>query len=238
MPKMIVDWNTIEGKKRLQSARYSKHFYALAHLFERQQNPTYCGIASAVMVLNALRLNKKGLKLESKMDVISPDGEMHIRYNTYTQQTFLTKDSERIKKRKVIEGKDVCAEDGFDPGLKIDALAKNLKLHLCNVTLVCANNDLEKSLKRFRQDLMGYLNDSKTYIIANFDSAKIGREGAGHYSPMVAYDEATDSCLVMDTAGHKQPWFWVDAPLFFDAMNTKDGKQQRGYLIVSDALDR
>lgn len=238
MNKKIIDWNTVEGRKRLQSSRYNRHFYMLAHLFERQQNPTYCGVASAVMVLNALRLHKKGLMLENKMDVVSPDGKSCIRYNAYTQATFLTRDSEKIKKRKVIEGKSAQCEEGFDPGLKIGALAKNLKLHLCDAHIAEVKDASEKSLQRFRQDLMGYVNDSKTFLIANFDSAAIGREGAGHFSPIVAYDEVTDSCLVMDTAGHKQPWFWVGVPEFYAAMNTKDGKEWRGYLVVSDSLDR
>ncbi len=233
-PKLIF-WNTKEGKRRLFESQYANHFYALAHLFERQIKPTYCGIASSVMVLNALRLRKKGLTLETKLDVQLP-GEGKMAFNCYTQITFFDARKEQGKSRKKVEGK---CEEGFDPGFALGDLGRKLRLLLLDVNIIETKTSSDVLIKRFRHDLMAYLNESQTFVIANFDSKTLGREGGGHFSPIVAYHPETDSCLVMDVAGHKNPWFWVPVSLMHAAMNTKDGDGiYRGYLVVSDKLDK
>jgi hypothetical protein len=232
----IVAWNSSEGKKRLQESRYNLHFYQLAHLFERQAKPTYCGVASAVMVMNALRLPKKGLTLETRLDVKVPDAKQakRLAYNSYSQLTFLDAQTSKIKKKSEVEGKFVAGEL-FDPGMDIETLAKKLRLSIFNVKVVHASATNEKALNQFRQDVMAFMNDRETYMIANFDTFILGRQG-GHYSPVAAYHSASDSCLVMDVGGHKHPWFWVSVEDFVAAMHTKDGQLYRGYMLVSDRL--
>ena len=203
MAEKLVTWNAPEGIKRLAESKYCRHFYTLAHLFERQIKPTHCGIASAVMVLNALRLRKAGLTLETKLDLHVPNeaGGGKVAFNCYSQLTFLDTKTDKIKSRKNVEGKASCDTRGFDPGLQLDDLAKKLRLHLLDVKVVLAESHTEPCIDRFRKDLMAFLTDSSTFIIANFDSSPIGREGGGHFSPIAAYHPETDSCLVMDVAG-------------------------------------
>jgi hypothetical protein len=231
----LIWWNSKEGKKRLYESNYANHFYALAHLFERQVKPTYCGIASAVMVLNALRLGKKGLKLETSLDVQLPE-KGKLSFNCYTQITFFNADTRNGKSRVKVEGK--CTEE-FNPGFSLTELAYKLRILLLNAEVILASEQCDKSVDRFRQDLMAHLNGKGTYIIANFLSTSIGRDGGGHFSPIVAYHPSTDSCLVMDVAGHKNPWFWVPVPLFYTAMHNCDEQNAyRGYMLVSDKLDK
>jgi hypothetical protein len=47
-------------------------------------------------------------------------------------------------------------------------------------------------------------------------------EGGGHFSPLAAYHEESDSFLVMDVARYKYPPFWVHADLLCQAMATPD----------------
>jgi hypothetical protein len=56
----------------------------------------------------------------------------------------------------------------------------------------------------------------------------------GHISPIGAYDQKTDSILVLDVASSKRPWIWVNVYDFYFGMHQKDGENYRGYLIVSD----
>ena len=59
-------------------------------------------------------------------------------------------------------------------------------------------------------------------------------QGGGHFSPLAAYDEETDSFLVVDVARYKYPPFWVDADLLWQAMATTDAvsDRHRGYVII------
>jgi hypothetical protein len=230
---MLVWWNSKEGKERLSQSAYANHFYTLAHLFERQVKPTYCGIASAVMVLNALRLSKRNLKLETRLDLTLPDKK--IPFNCYTQITFFNDDTLQGKCRKKIEGK---SDGGMHVGYNMDELHKTLRLLLLDVKMVKAKEKSAKAVGRFRHDLMAYLNENRTFVIVNFDGRKLGNQSAGHYSPIVAYHPSTDSCLVMDVASHKNPWFWVTLSAMYEAMHTKDGKEYRGYMVISDKLDK
>ncbi len=38
----------------------------------------------------------------------------------------------------------------------------------------------------------------------------------------------------MDVAGHKNSWYWVKIKDLLQSMNTKDGDNYRGYLIIKN----
>lgn len=241
-----IAWDSAEGRKRLFESRFSKDFFQLAHRFQPQMKPTYCGVASAVMVLNALRLHT-GLRIDSGLEVPVPvtHGGGNMVYNSYSQLTFLNEETDSVKKRDWIEGITVqCEESGdvvFEPGLRLKELAAKLKIYLLSVQVKealaeCPSHEKRDPVKRLRQDLMAYLNDNSTYIIANYYGRTLGKRVGGHFSPVAAYHEASDSCLVLDVAGHKHPWFWVKIADLYEAMATKDGDLSRGYMLVSDKL--
>lgn len=237
---VTVAWHTKEGRQRLFESRYSRHFYELAHLFQPQMKPTYCGVASAVMVLNALRL-RTGLRIDSGLEVMVPvsHGGGYMAYNSYSQLTFLNEETDAVKCRQEVEGAATAEEKDFNPGLNLDELARKLKLYLLNVHAhhaILDVNSKKNPITRFRHDLMAYLNDSDTFIIVNYHGKALGKKVGGHFSPVAAYHEASDSVLVMDVAGHKHPWFWVSVTDLYHAMATKDGRDTRGYLIISDKI--
>jgi hypothetical protein len=59
--------------------------------------------------------------------------------------------------------------------------------------------------------------------------------GTGHFSPIGAYDEASDSVLLLDTARFKYGPHWVKLDLLFDALIPLDPStgKSRGYMILS-----
>lgn len=59
--------------------------------------------------------------------------------------------------------------------------------------------------------------------------------GCGHYSPVAAYDEESDLCLVMDVARFKYPPHWVPLPLLHKATTTIDSTtgMSRGFIVVA-----
>ena len=103
--KVFVPWNNDEGKNRLLRSSYREAFFHLAGFYQPQINPLYCGVASAVIVLNALRLPlDKGIEQPDLAVVLleSTDGQK-IEFRTFSQSTFLGPKTESIKKRNVIE---------------------------------------------------------------------------------------------------------------------------------------
>ena len=231
----IVPWNSKEGIDRLEATAYRLAFYHLAHLYERQAKPTYCGVASAVMVLNALRLCKGGLVLEQCLDVAVPEthGGGTMRYNAYTQNRYVRDLPKGVKSGHALEGR--IGED-FDPGFALSSLAESLRHHLAEVRLRPARSKPEEGVKTLRQDIQAFVNDAKCYLVAHFDGKQLGLTTGGHFSPIAAYHPGSDSALVMDVAGHKSPWFWVPVSELYDAMHTRDGAHWRGWLLVSDRL--
>jgi hypothetical protein len=242
---ITIPWHSAEGRRRLFESRFNKDFFQLAHRFQPQIKPTYCGVASAVTVMNALRI-PTGLRIDSGLDVAVPvsHGGGSMQYNSYSQLTLLNEYTDMVKCREKIEGVIIeCETTGdvtFEPGLNLRQLAQKLKIYLLNVDVRHAVDSDTKGkphpITRFRQDLMAYLNDSSTFMVVNYYGHKLEKNVGGHFSPVAAYHEPSDSVLVMDVAGHKHPWFWVSVRHLFEAMMEKDEGEPRGYMLISDKL--
>lgn len=78
------------------------------------------------------------------------------------------------------------------------------------------------------------LTQGGTLLAANFHRPSLGQEGGGHFSPIAAYDEESDSALLLDVARYKYPSFWFPLQALYDAMNTTDGSAgvSRGWVRV------
>jgi hypothetical protein len=234
---VLVGWNTEEGKSRLASSAYKTDFFQLAHNFQPQANPLYCGVASSVIVLNALRLNRNAVPSQKSLEVVVPEklGGGRRPYPAYSQLTLLGERTEAVKPRDVIELKNTAAEGGgIDPGLRLAQLKGILEAYDTRVDLHYADADSEADVAAFREDLKSVLADSERFLLVNFNGSTIGASTHGHISPVAAYDEKTDSVLLLDVAGYFNPWYWAPVAHLYGAMHTLDGDHYRGYLVVED----
>lgn len=79
-----------------------------------------------------------------------------------------------------------------------------------------------------------------SFLIVSYTRQALGQTGTGHFSPIGAYDEASDHVLVLDTARFKYGPHWVPLDTMFKALLPLDpdtGKS-RGYAILgSDGHD-
>lgn len=236
--KETIIWNSKEGLKRLDSSIYKNDFYQLINYYQPQNNPAYCGVASAVIILNALYSNAE-IKSQKPNELQNPEimgGEI-LSFHSYSQQSILNDKTDKIKKRQAIEFKEPIAFDNgveiYDSGLTLSELSKILsKVYNLKVTINYAEENDEEALADFRADLKKYLSDDKNFIVINIDGKILQEETRGHISPIVAYDEISDSVLVLDVALHKTQWYWADVNKLYQAMNSKDGDNFRGYIIV------
>jgi hypothetical protein len=233
----LVDWNSAEGRTRLAratAAGTAVDFYQLAHHYQPQVNALYCGIASSVIVLNALRAGRNPIPSQTAQEVSIPAafGGGRIPYPLYAQASFLNADTERVKPRAIIEFKAAAANGKPDPGLTLQELRGVLAAHGVRATARHAAAD--DGVAAFRTDLLAAFGESERFVIANYDSRSIGQAGYGHISPLAAFDAVTDSVLLLDVSGHLNPWFWVPVRDLYLAMHTLDGTAYRGYVTVEE----
>ncbi len=226
------------GISNFETAKYKNDFYQLVNFFQPQINSLYCGIASSVIVLNAL--NYGNINSNSYGETTLPkvmEGKV-LPYNLYTQQNFLNSETNKIKHRDIIELKSpkkiVNQNEIFDPGLTLDELSSILrKSYKLKVKTFYAKKNNPTEIEKFRQILKNTVSDKSSFLISNFDGKTFRNSPTGHISPVVAYNQENDTALILDVATHKSEWYWVKIEHLYASMNSKDGENYRGFIIVS-----
>jgi hypothetical protein len=89
------------------------------------------------------------------------------------------------------------------------------------------------NLDSFRAQLQANLAQTGDFVIVNYDRRVLKQSGAGHISPVAAYDQSRDAFLVLDEAAYRYPFTWVPAPLLYQAVRTRAGEHFRGVLFIS-----
>ena len=117
-------------------------------------------------------------------------------------------------------------------GMSLPELAGLLRAHELQVSTMHADNF---RVEQFREALERNLANADDYLVVNYQREILGQGKVGHISPVAAYDQTTDSVLIMDTAAHKYPFTWVPLELLYAAMQTTDNASGmlRGYNEVS-----
>ena len=87
-------------------------------------------------------------------------------------------------------------------------------------------------LSDFRERLKANLRRGDDFVLINYDRRVLKQSGAGHISPVGAYDETRDAFLVLDEASYKYPFTWIPTPLLYAAVHTRDGERFRGVLFI------
>lgn len=227
-------WNSPEGLKKLEKSQFKNDFYQLVNFYQPQENPLFCGIASATIILNAF--DHGNIASQKEGEIKRPKSDKVVPYPLYKQQSFFNKKTEKIKKRAIIEFREKNERHGkkfYDPGVSLDDYSKLLKKgHGLKIFVTHAKKYDQKSIARFREILKQVLSDDEKFIIANFNGKMMGRSTKGHISPLVAYETESDSVLILDVALHKNKWYWVPLEQLYQAMNSKDGDDYRGYLVA------
>lgn len=199
-----------EGVDRLLQSRYRDDYWYLSRYYDTQYTNTYCGVASSIMILNALHIER-------------PVGERIGGYRLFIQdEHFFTPEVNTIVTADVVKAN----------GMYIEQLAEALVTFGVTTEAYWGNmldeNDLRELLKHT-------LNDPTTFIIADYHRATLGQEGGGHYSPIAAYDEKSDSVLILDVSRYKYPPVWVKLDKFLLSMQVleKGRGLPRGLISVS-----
>ena len=236
-PAPLVEWASGESAERLSRASHKMDFFPLSNHFISQDNSIFCGPVSSAIVLNALRLGKReGLPRDRRSiaeDEMAwlPKGADPF-YGKYTPYNVL---SDRTKTRREVLGKPILIDGSSksDFGLQLHQLAQVLRSH--GLDVVTRVVDERADATAIRRELAANLASGGDFVLVNYARRSLGQRGGGHISPLGAYDERSDSFLIMDVNPNRAPWVWVGSDDLIAAMRTFDTVENRGYLLVSEA---
>jgi len=209
LPDNLIDMRSDQGEQLLHESDALEAFVPLSVNFVTQENQAFCGVASIVMVLNALQLP-------------APAVPEYDPYRTFTQDNFLNERTEAILPRSVLA----------EMGMTLDQLSALLATQPVEVEV---HHAADAKLDTFRSTARDYLGKEGHFVVVNYLRKAIGQEKGGHISPLAAYDAETDRFLILDVSRYKYPPVWVKAAELFDAMNTTDADNQnrtRGFVLV------
>ncbi len=212
LPAGLTDFISPDGEKFLFESNALEAYFPLSIHFVTQRTQAYCGVASMVMVLNAL-------------NVPAPSTPAYQPYRTFTQDNLLDDRTDAVLPR------DVLARQG----MTLDQLGALLALHPVAVEV---HHAADGGLDAFRAEASAALASGDRFVIVNYLRKALGQQIGGHISPLAAYDQKADRFLILDVARYKYPPVWVKASDLFDAMNTADPSnvgKTRGYVVVAKA---
>jgi Phytochelatin synthase len=208
VPANLIALTQPAGQQRLLSTADKQSYWPLSQYFETQQSEAYCSVASSVMVLNALGIRR-------------PASSLYPDFPFFSQQDFF----------RGIDAQVASAAQVSKEGMTLDQLSTALAAFPVEVTKFHAN---DLTLDQFRDLIRGTTSRHDRFALLNFRRVEIGEAGGGHWSPLAAYDAASDSALLLDVARYKYPAVWVPLAQLFAAAQAVDNVSglSRGLLIV------
>lgn len=209
------------------------NFPALANQFEAEYIGGFCGPASAVMVLNAVRgrsddLPRDASRIRSEDLRYLPKG-VDLTTPRFTQDNVIAKGP---KTRAQIFGEPVTinGKQVHDFGFQLRQLDDMLKVNGLFTRLVVVDDS--KDEQEIRADLINNLKRRGDYVIVNYLRKAAGQQGPPHISPLAAYDAQSDSFLVLDVNPARADGVWMPTSTLVKAMRTFDTVENRGYILV------
>jgi Phytochelatin synthase len=212
LPQNLTGFSTRDGEVYFAESDAREAYFPLASNFLTQKTQSYCGVASIVMVLNAL-------------GVPAPAVPEYEPYRTFTQDNVLTERTDAVLPREVLARQ----------GMTLDQIGGILATQPVKAEVHHAS---DSSADEFRKLASAYLGEPGHFVLVNYLRRTIGEEIGGHISPLAAYDGKADRFLILDVARYKYPPVWVKTADIFAAMNTPDAandNKTRGFVLVTAA---
>ena len=212
LPDNLTGFSTHDGEAYFGESDAHEAYFPLASNFLTQKTQAYCGVASIVMVLNALR-------------VPAPPVPEYEPYRTFTQDNVLGERTDVVLPRETLAHQ----------GMTLDQIGGILATQPVKAEVHHAS---DSSVEEFRKLASAYLGEPGHFVIVNYLRKAIGEQTGGHISPLAAYDAKADRFLILDVARYKYPPVWVKTADMFGAMNTPDAandNKSRGFVLVTAA---
>ncbi|PCE22217.1 phytochelatin synthase [Paraburkholderia acidicola] len=209
LPSNLVPLTQPAGQQRLLSTTDNQSYWPLSEYFETQKNEAYCSVATSVMVLNALGIAR-------------PKTSLYPGFPYFTQDDFFLSIDPTLADPVRVSHE----------GMTLDQLSAVLARFPVSVHPFHAS---DLTLEQFRDLIRDTTRRSDQFALLNFRRTQIGETGGGHWSPLAAFDPASDSALLLDVARYKYPAVWVPVPQLYRAALAVDSVSglARGVVVVS-----
>lgn len=245
LPSNLIAFNSTEGKQRFMHSLqtdYAESYFPLSQQFLNQYDPAYCGVTTLVLVLNALS--------------IDPNVRWRGGWRWYGDEQMLLERCCLEKERVAREG---ITLEQFCGLARCQGVRTTMKRPLNHDRgngyddASCFSSNTY-DINEFRNDIIhavrmpprthwetgqanevrGNAGNEGCFLVTSFARKSLSQTGDGHFSPIAAYHEPTDSCLVLDVARFKYTPYWVTVTDLFDAMIPKDKatSKSRGWLLM------
>jgi hypothetical protein len=212
LPDNLTGFSTHDGEVYFAESDAHEAYFPLADNFLTQKTQSYCGVATIVMILNAL-------------GVPAPAVPEYTPYRTFTQDNVLTERTDAILPRETLARQ----------GMTLDQIGGILATQPVKAEVHHAS---DSSVEEFRKLASAYLGEPGHFVIVHYLRRALGQQIGGHISPLAAYDAKADRFLILDVARYKYPPVWVKTADIFAAMNTLDAandNKSRGFVLVTAA---
>ncbi|MDI1300441.1 MAG: phytochelatin synthase family protein [bacterium] len=229
----LVPFASEEGLARFSRSSAKTDFPELANQFEAQSNTAFCGPTSAAIVLNAILNHKAGLPRDRSRlraeDLRFLPEHADLSVPRFTQDNVILKGA---KTRAQVLGEPVLVNGKQikDFGYQLRQLDQMLRANGLATRLVIVDDS--KTLAAVRRDIAENLKHPSNYVIVGYKRSAVGQQGGGHFSPVGAYDEASDSFLILDVNPASAGWVWMSASTLVNGMRTFDTIENRGYILI------
>ena len=265
LPSSCTAFSSKRGKNIFASALHHgglKSFFALMEQHTTQSEPSFCGISTLVMVLNAFSVDPKQswkgpwrwyheeilnccLDLEEVKEtgITFPDFaclaicqglSVDIRY-AHTPEGSVEEFRTAVKKACLEDDvKEVVVDDRTTNHYHHDTINHRISARSGSFieNVGEKNDDDENNKNNCREEEEPVVRD---ILVVSYDRRTLGQTGSGHFSPLAAYDTESDSVLILDTARFKYGAHWVPLSLLHSAMIPQDPAtgQSRGFALLS-----
>ncbi len=209
LPPNLIGFATAAGEELLLESTARAAYWPLAMQFVTQKNQAFCGVATLVMVLNAL-------------NVPAPPTPGFETFNVFTQDNLLDDSTEQIRPLALLMMR----------GMTLDQFGRLAERYGVKAEVQHAGSS---SVAAFREAAVAALASTGRHVVVNYLRRALGQERGGHISPLAAYDARTDRFLLLDVSRYKYPPVWVTADDLFAAMNTADADNEgrtRGFVLI------
>lgn len=213
VPQQLIAGDSATGQQLFVGSGYTADYDPLMAHFVAQVRPAFCGVASSVVVLNALPA-RPAMPAMPAMNGM-PTAQL-------TQQSFFDDAASQVRNEwRVTFG-----------GMTLAQLRDLLNSHGANATATYAS---DSTLEAFRELAKTNLATPGDYLLVNYQRGALGQRPTGHISPLAAYNTASDRFLILDVAAYKYPPVWVKAQDLWAGMNTIDSSagRTRGFVVVN-----
>mmetsp|Transcript_25437 Transcript_25437/g.75928 ORF Transcript_25437/g.75928 Transcript_25437/m.75928 type:complete len:427 (-) Transcript_25437:76-1356(-) len=211
LPPPAIAFSSPEGRELFHEALSqgtAEIFYPLIEQFHTQAEPAFCGLATLVMVLNALN--------------VDPGSKWKGPWRWYHEEVLdCCKDTQAIAKDGIEWEEWLCL--ARCQGLAVEA--------------VRADED-GASLASFEAQVASVSSrPGGQFLVVSYSRKAVDQSGDGHYSPIGAYHRGRSLALVLDTARFKYPPHWLPIAKLWEAMQrqNKETGRSRGYVVLARA---